>query len=925
MWSASPFKYVLLKMCAMQENEASRKHPPNHLLRQARERRQWTHKEIADLIGLPDSHTVGRWERGVAFPQSRYRRELCRIFEMNAEELGLSPGGQKKNESPLAVPAEDTQKSEPLWKVPVMLTSFIGREQEVTEVCTLLRRDDVRLVTLLGPGGIGKTRLSLKIAEEMRASFADGVCFVALATVNDPDLVITTIANSLGIQESTAMLLADLVKVRLREKHLLLLLDNFEQIAAGASVVEELLAACPYVKAVVTSRAVLQLPGEHLFHVSPLKLPDVKRLFNIQQPPNLEALGELSAVALFVQRAREMRRDFQITATNAKAIAACCIQLDGLPLAIELAAARIRVFTPQSLLSQLSQGLHILKSGATTLPERQRALYNTIKWSYDLLDEQERWLFRQLAVFRGYWTLETVEQVLGNRLPGTFDIVDVVSSLLDKSLIQRGNDEDTEARFSMLETIREFGLTCLHAGGEVEESGNAHANYYLNYMEEAASYLRGAQQKEWLTRIEREQENLRAALEWFIARKETDAALRLCEAYGKFCGLSGYWSEEQRWFTLIFALPGEPSMMRARVLRRAGHLAYRLRDLEKARAWYEESMQLSRALDDKYNLAGVLGGLAWTLVRMHNTTISVLSLLEEGVEMARASGERWSLANALESLGRFVYRQGQFEQAHQLLTESVTLIRMVGDKEGLARFLFPFVTLELSRGNTSQAAAMAQESFGLAQGLGTIPLKAMALESLGCVALFQGDYERARDFFTQRIAFARDLGDFPAVAKCQVLLGGIMLAQGDLGRAEILVQESLQFLRVHHGSPDDIASALNISGAIKLTQGVLVEARACYKEALLLDKDGGDPKNVGKHLVGLAQVVLAQGQLEESTGILSLATSLINPDIDLHPVQREHYYHAIEQLRTQLGDVRFDEIWSRGKVMALDHILLELS
>jgi predicted ATPase len=841
---------------------------------------------------------------------------------MSPEDLGLLPGEQTKNGQQAIPSAEETQKDEPMWKVPVQLTSFIGREQEIDRVCSLLGREDVRLVTLLGPGGIGKTRLSIKIAEEMRADFVDGVCFVALATVSDPDLVIPTIANSLGIQESGAMLLADLVKVRLREKRMLLLLDNFEQVAAGAPIVEDLLAACPHVKALVTSRAVLRLPGEHLFPVSPLTLPDVKRIFDAHPLPNLEALGELSAVALFVQRARAVQHDFQITAANAQDIAECCIRLDGLPLAIELAAARIRLFTPQTLLKKLSQGLHVLKSGAPSLPERQKALYNTIKWSYDLLDEQECWLFRQLAVFRGQWTVETVEQVLGNRLPGTFDIEEMVSSLLDKSLIQRGNDEVAEACFTMLETIREFGLTCLRASGEMEESGNAHACYYLDYMERAASYLRGAQQKEWLTRLERELENLRAALEWFIGRKETDAALRFCEAYGKFCGLSGDWSEEQRWFTLVFALPGEPSKMRARVLRRAGYLAYRLRDLENARAWHEESVRLSRALDDKYNLAGVLGGLAWTLVRQHDTTTSALSLLAEGVEMARASGDRWSLANALESLGRFMYRQGQFEQAHQLLAESVTLIRMVGDKEGLARFLFLFVSLELSRGNQAQAAAMAQESFDLAQELGTTPLKAIALESLGYVALFQGNYEQARDFFTQRLALARDLGDFPAVTKCQVLLGDIMLAQDDLEHAESLVRESLHFLRTHHGSPDDIALALNISGAIKLRQGALVEAGACYKEALLLDKDGGDQKSVGKHLVGLALVALAQGQSEESAGMLSCATSLINPDIDMHPVQRKRYYHAIEQLRTQLVDERFDGIWSRGKVISLEQVLL---
>jgi predicted ATPase/transcriptional regulator with XRE-family HTH domain len=922
MRSAGSFGYSLLKIGAMQENKTSSKHPPNHLLRDARERRQWTHEEVAELIGLPDSHTVSRWERGIAFPQPRYRRELCRIFEMSAEELGLHSVGEAKNESQVTLPAEETQKSEPLWKVPVTFTSFIGREQEVSKICTLLARTDVRLVTLLGPGGIGKTRLSIQVAGEMRSKFADGVCFVPLVTVNDPDLVVTTIANHLGIQESGAISLADLVKVWLCEKHILLILDNFEQIAAGVAVVEDLLAACPYVKAIVTSRAVLRLPGEQIFQVSSLELPDEKLLSTMLRQPNLEALGELSAVALFVQRARAVRHDFQITSANAQAIAECCIHLDGLPLAIELAAARIRIFTPQTLLAKLAQGLHILKSGTTSLPERQKTLYDTVKWSYDLLDEQGRWLFRQLAVFRGHWTIETVEQVLGNRLPGSFDIVDMVSSLLDKSLIQRGNDEDEEARFSMLETIREFGLICLRAEGEMGGSCNAHASYYLNYMESAAPHLKGAQQREWLTRVEREQENLRAALAWFIERKETNAALRLCEAFGKFCGLSGYWSEEQRWFTLVLALSGESSVVRSRVLRRAGHLAYRLRDLEKARHWYEESMRLSRALDDKYNLAGALGGLAWTLVRQHDTTVSALELLEEGVEMARASGDSWSLANALESLGRFMYRQGQLEQAYQLFAESIALIHVVGDKESLARFLFQFVSLELSRGNIVQAAALAQESFALAQELGTTPAKAIALESLGYVALFQGDYERARDFFVQRLAFARELGDFPAVAKGQVRLGEVMLAQGELDHAESLVQEGLQFFRAHHGSPDDIALALNVAGAIKLTHSALVEAEECYREALLLDRDGGESKSVGKDLVGLALVALAQEQFEGSATILNFATSLIDPAKDMHPAQRGRYYHAVEQLRTQLGSVRFEDIWSRGVRMALDHVLL---
>jgi predicted ATPase/DNA-binding XRE family transcriptional regulator len=912
----------------MDENKPGKKYLPNNLLRAARLRRGWTIEDVARLIEAPDPHNVARWERGEAIPRLRYQRKLCHLFKMGPEELGLLSGDLTKSglQQLPSSSIEAAQQEKPMWNVPAQLTSFIGREQEIEEACLLLGREDVRLVTLHGPGGIGKTRLSIRIAEEMRTKFVDGVCFVPLATISDPELVIPTVASSLGFQESTVMPLTDLVKIRLREKRILLLLDNFEQVVAGAPIIEDLLAACRYVKVLITSRIVLRVPGEHLFLVSSLTLPDVKRLSSIQALPDPAVLGELSAVALFVQRARAVRRDFQITGANAQAIAECCMRLDGLPLAIELAAAHIRLFTPQALLAKLSQGFHLLRSEFPSLPERQRTLANTIKWSYDLLDEQERWLFRHLTVFRGRWIVETVEKVFGAKLADAFDIVEIVSSLLDKSLIQRcTEEEDVETCFTMLETIREFGVTCLRATGEIEGCYNAHASYYLNYMEQAASYLRGVQQREWLTRLEREQENLRAALGWLIERKETDAALRFCEAYGKFCGLSGYWSEEQHWLTLMLALPGEPSVMRARVLRRAGHLAYRFRDLEKARAWYEESVQLSRTLDDKYNLAGALGGLAWTLIRQHDTTVSARNLLEEGVEMARASGDSWSLANALESLGRFIYRQGQLEQAHQLFVESVALIRVVGDKESLARFLYPFVTLELSRGNREQAAALAQESFELAQELGTTPVKALALESLGRVALYQGHYEQARDLFVQRIALARELGDFPAVAKNQVYSGEAALLQGDAVWAESLVYEGLQFFQDHHGSLDDIALAFNISGAIKLTQGALGEARAYYKEALLLDKDGGDQKSVGKHLIGLAQVVLAQGHLEESAGVFSFATSLINPDIDMHPAQREDYARAIEQLHASLGDVRFVDIWSRGKGMTLDQVLAGLN
>jgi len=422
--------------------------------------------------------------------------------------------------------------------LPVQLTSLIGREQEIATVQRLLSREDVRLLTLTGPGGTGKTRLGLQVAAELSDRLADGVFFVNLAPISDPALVVPTIAQTLEVKETGNQSLLDLLKVSLRDKHLLLLLDNFEQVISAASQVANLLAACPKLKVMVTSRVVLHVRGEQEVAVPPLAVPDPTHV------PGLVTLSQYGAVALFIARAQAVKPEFQVTNANAPAVAEICARLDGLPLAIELAAARSKLLPPQALLARLSQRLALLTSGARDVPARQQTLRNTIAWSYQLLDPYERRLFQQLSIFAGGCNLEAIEAICGALPDGAGQVLEGVTSLLDKSLLQQTEQEGGEPRFVILETIREYGLEQLTASGEMGVAQHAHAAYYLALVEEAE--IGGPQQVMWLERLEREHDNLRAALRWLLEQEgagQHEMALRLGSALNGFWYLRGHNSE----------------------------------------------------------------------------------------------------------------------------------------------------------------------------------------------------------------------------------------------------------------------------------------------------------------------------------------------------------------------------------------------
>jgi len=495
--------------------------------------------------------------------------------------------------------------------LPVQLTSFIGRERELEEIKRLV--STYRLVTLTGPGGVGKTSLALHAARDLYRTFPDGALFVALSAIHDPTLIIPTIAQTLGVAESPDQLLYKSLKDFLRDQQMFIVLDNFEQVISAAPLLTELLSACDKLRLLVTSREALRLHGEHEFPLAPLELSNLAQM---PDRPSVERLSQFPGIALFVQRAQAIQPDFQLTTENAVAVAEVCARLDGLPLALELAAARIKLLPPQAILLQLQEAsLGLLTGGARDAPARHKSLRETIQWSYDLLNTDEQRTFRWLSVFVGGCTLDAVKKVIGQQSSLILDkqqktddrallILDLVTSLVNKSLVGQTNI-DGKPRLSMLETIREFGIEQLVYTNELETVQHAHAQYYLSLAEETEPHLIRRGQKEWLNRLGREQDNIRAALRWGFDLQKADLLLRLAGALWQYWHLRGQWSEGRRWLEEALFVASKVEVDQgslAKVLCAAATLIRYQYDFARARVLCERSVALYRKLDDRQGL-----------------------------------------------------------------------------------------------------------------------------------------------------------------------------------------------------------------------------------------------------------------------------------------------------------------------------------
>ncbi len=756
------------------------------LLRRHRQTAGLTQEELAARTGL-SARGLSDLERGVrVLPRKDTLRLLLEALGLVGVERAELVAAAKRR--PVATPGRATHERG-ASDLPAPLTSFVGRADEVAAVTALLRRDDVRLLTLTGPGGVGKTRLALHVAQELTGSFADGVRFVDLAAIREPAFVVTTVAQTLGLREMGGRPLVERLATLLRNRQMLLVLDNFEQVLMAGPQVITLLAACPHVTVLVTSRAILRVSGERAFPVPPLALPDQERDQSVDQ------VAATEAVQLFLDLAQAASPDFALTPTNTPTVVAICRHLDGLPLAIALAAARVGHLPVATLLTRLERRLPLLTGGPRDQPDRLRTMRDAVAWSHDLLAPDEQRLFRCLAVFAGGCTLEAVETVCadGQSIDTTVSdtIFDGLTSLVDKSLVwhdTRGN----EPRYRMLETIREYGLEQLAASDEAGAVSRRHAAWCLEFAEASHAQLPGPDQRQWLERTEAEHDNFRSALAWLLQEGNAESPQRLTAVLYRFWYVRGHLSEGRAWLErALFSSRSAPAAEQASTLLAAGWLAWALGDYAQAEARVHESFGVFRSLGHTTGKAEglyVLGMVA----KDRDDYAQATARLTEALDLFWSLGAAQWMGFVLNALGIVAYERGDAEPAAALFREALAQFRTVGETHGIAYALTNLGKLAMTTGDFDQAAKYFEESLALRQEHGEEMSVAGCLRGLAMVAATAGRVEKAACLFGAAEALRERIG-LPqprhharyqqAVSQCRMALGdGQLFALWQSGR-----------------------------------------------------------------------------------------------------------------------------------------------
>lgn len=766
--------------------------------------------------------------------------------------------------------------------LPRMLTPFVGRAEELADLETRLSNPNVALVTLLGPGGVGKTRLALRAAERLYPHFRDGVTFVALAAVTDANLVATTLAETLNVTEKGGEALFSRVKNYLRAKQMLLVMDNFEQVLDAAPLLTELLAACPHLKILATSREKLNVYGEHEFPVSPLPTPDLAQL-PARAADVVETIASYPAVALFVQRATAAQSDFKLTTANARVVAEICTRLDGLPLAIELAAAQIRTFPPLHLLARLNNRLNVLTGGERDRAPRHQTLRATLDWSYTLLDTREKRGLRQLAVFCGGWDLNAARELMQMQedsvAPATLNLL---TSLVDKSLVQRVGRDTEEPRFTMFEVVREYARELSQLHNERAALERHHALYFLELARQAQQQMQGPSQVRWLNQMEHELDNVRAALQWTIANREIEIGLELAHCLGRFWTVHDRWSEGRSWLEQLLALPTEQTetLLRAEAMYSVGLLATWMSDFAAARGFFGQALALSKTLGAELVEARILSGLAAVL-----------------------------------------QSQNELKTARTLAAESQALFEKVGTDYDLAWCNLTHAANLVQGGNFGQARPEIENILAVFDRMGDHWGSGVACSYLGLVARFTGDVPSASLYKARALALLTEVGDVARVGLVYFFLGSPSGEPAERDAELAFFRTKVETYR-RMDNRVELAQALLGLGGAEHRHGREPEAQALFTECLALCAEVGLRHEAAECLEGLAGVAAAQDQPERATRLFgAVDTSSRFLTGALAEAWRGNYGTDLALVRAQLDEAMFNALWAEGRALSLEQAI----
>lgn len=848
-------------------------------LKRQRKAEGWTQAQLALQISCSTS-ALKKIEAEERHPSRQIVERLAKIFNIPSnEQISFLRFARGDWQSAPAAGVENapwrTSHISPRSQIPTRLNKLIGREHDVSQARQYLADASTRLVTLIGPPGIGKTSLSQQVAEVSTGDFSDGVFFVALAPLNDPDLVASTIGQTLRFEGRGKSSDIDLLKDGIADKQMLLVLDNFEHILEAAPIVPELLTACPNLKILITSREVLRVPGEWIYPVPPLTVPQPSQ----SKETDVTATQNFSALSLFAERARAVQSSFKLNPENTDVVTAICSRLDGLPLAIELIAARIRLMSPQELFSRMDDRFTLYADGMRAMPVRQKTLHSAIAWSYDLLTREEQKFFAHLGVFVGGFTLEAASQVTGKAA----DTLTGIMALLDKSLLQRVVSEKEESRFTMLFTIREFALNRLDEMNEAAKLHDQHLKYFLDLAEQADKEIHGPRQVEWLDRLEAEHDNYRAALDWCITNGDIESALYLIgslSGQGRFWSVRSYFGEARKWFDKVQLLldHSQYHLAYATALNGVSFIASLQGDYSSAISMAEESQRICESMGSagEMGLAGALYGIGRAEFWGGGDRQHAQTCFERSAAIYRTSGNRWEQALALFGLGIVARERNNYEQAQAFFEEGLALFKELEDAFGLGR----------------------------------------VYELLGRLSRDQGNYDQAYRMHEQGLKYDRHLRFQVGISSSLLALGIISRIQGDYDQAETLLEEAANICR-EFSLADDISAFY--SGCANLHRGDYAVSKAHFIQFTKINHKLGIHNQVGEGLFGLAAVAAGLQQYERAARLAG-AGQAVHDAIAwaMDPNDRIEIDPLLQIARERLGDTKFEALAAEGHAMTME-------